>query len=293
MSAASSVSFRARAKINLALHVIGRRPDGYHLLDSIVAFADVADIITLALSNSDCLSIAGPFADQLSAEPDNIVLRACRAFRSRFPDAADGYSVKLEKYLPVASGIGGGSADAAAVLKGLVSLSGLPVSNQDLAEIGLALGADVPVCLCGIACRMSGVGEHVQAIEPFPAIPAVLVNPGCPISTQTIFNQLGLEPGAIAMPVMPELPVAGGEGDWLDWLAGQRNDLQQSAIHVEPVISETLAIISAQPGCRVSRMSGSGATCFGLFERAREARAAAQYLQRESPDWWVVGAMLS
>lgn len=271
----------APAKVNLTLHVTGRRADGYHLLDSLVVFADVGDWITARPAEALTLDITGPQAGALAAEADNLVLRAARAFA-----APQGAALTLEKHLPVSSGIGGGSTDAAAALRALARLW-----HRPLPEAGavLRLGADVPVCLDPRPVRMAGVGE---VITPLPALPdawMVLANPGVAVSTPAVFSALARKDNP-AMPCdLPRLPT-------LDALAGflgqMRNDLEPPAIAAQPAIAAAKAALAAQPGCRIARMSGSGATCFGLFPDAPAAEAAARALARSG--WWVqAGRMLS
>ncbi|MFO1088445.1 MAG: 4-(cytidine 5'-diphospho)-2-C-methyl-D-erythritol kinase [Hyphomicrobiales bacterium] len=281
----TAIRERAAAKINLALHVTGRRYDGYHLLDSVVVFADVGDVLEASPAAATSLSIDGPFGEGLQAETDNLVLRAARAMANaspRVPQAA----FRLTKNLPVASGIGGGSADAAAAMRALATLAGIDPYTDEMTALALTLGADVPVCLKGRACRMSGIGERIEPWPGFAAVHAVLVNPGVPVSTPDVFRTLGLEKGAPAFDALPKRT-----GDVLDWLAACRNDLEAPAVKVQPVVGHTLAAIRATAGCRLARMSGSGATCFGLYDDAQQAAAAARALAR--PGWWAVPATLT
>lgn len=273
----------AAAKVNLSLHVTGQRPDGYHLLDSLVVFADVGDRVSVAPAPELDLTLAGPAAEGLRAEADNLVLRAARAF-----GVNAGAAITLEKHLPVASGIGGGSADAAAALRALARFWDLPL--PDAAAV-LRLGADVPVCLQGRPVRMQGVGE---IITPLPALPdgwLLLVNPGVGVSTPAVFRALPRKdnpPMPAALPPFADLAALAG------WLAAQRNDLEPPAMALQPVIAQVKAALQAQPGCRIARMSGSGATCFGLFAAKAEAEQAAAALRQANPGWWVqAGAMLS
>jgi 4-diphosphocytidyl-2-C-methyl-D-erythritol kinase len=275
----TTVEAFAPAKINLTLHVTGRRADGYHLLDSLVAFADLGDTVTASPAGALTLEIDGPFAKGLSAGADNLVLRAARLFGSR-----QGAAIRLTKRLPVAAGIGGGSADAAAALRALSALWERPLPAP---EQLLALGADVPACLASEACRMRGVGEDV-APGAGPRAAIVLVNPGTAVATPAVFRALDRREN----PGMPTPPRAGvGHEDWIVWLAAQRNDLEAPAIALAPEIGEILGAVGAQPGCRLARMSGSGATCFGLFDG--DARGPAADLKRAHPEWWVASAVLS
>lgn len=265
----------APAKINLALHVTGQRADGYHLLDSLVVFADVGDTITARAATGLHLTISGPMASGLDATPDNLVLRA-----ARFLGVADA-ALRLEKNLPLASGIGGGSADAAATLRALCALTDRPL--PDAADVA-GLGADVPVCLFGRPCRMRGAGEALSPLPPLPPLWIVLANPGVGVSTPAVFRALTDRDGS-PMPASP--------GAWRDGAAfGQdmrmlRNDLQGPACRIAPVIADVIAAMAAQQGCVLARMSGSGATCFGLFVSAVAAEAACQRLARAQARWWV------
>jgi 4-diphosphocytidyl-2-C-methyl-D-erythritol kinase len=266
----------APAKVNLCLHVIGRRGDGYHLLDSLVAFADVGDRVSVAPGEG--LRITGPQAAALPVSDDNLCLRAARAM-------GGGVRVALDKVLPVSSGIGGGSADAAAVLRAMARM-GRPL--PDAAAV-LALGADVPVCLAGRAVRMTGVGEGLAPVR-LPEAWLVLANPGLAVSTPEVFRALARRDNA----PMPALPRLHGVAELAAFVAMQRNDLEPAATALAPPIAEVRAALTAQPGCLVARMSGSGATCFGLFADGLTAATAARALQAARPGWWVAaGRMLS
>ena len=200
----------ARAKVNLALHVVGRRADGFHDLDSIVVFADIADRLTLTPAENWSLDIEGPFAGCLGASPDNLVMRGALALEGLLGGRIGRARLRLEKNLPVASGIGGGSADAAAVIRGLLALAGIKPEDVALEKLALSLGADVPVCLSGKACRMSGIGERLAELGEVPALPALLVNPGVPVATAAVFGRLGLAPGQAAFAPIPD----GGAISW-------------------------------------------------------------------------------
>lgn len=270
----------APAKINLTLHVTGRRADGYHLLDSLVAFADLGDRITAEHAESLTLQITGPFAPVLAPDPQNLVLRAAGLF------AADrGAAITLDKHLPVASGIGGGSADAAATLVALSRLWGLPIPARVV-----SLGADVPACLDGRSLRMSGVGEVIEPLASLlPPAAVVLANPGVAVPTPAVFSALDRHDH----PPMPrELPRLRDLAELAAFLGMMRNDLEKPAQGIAPVIAAVRQALSAQPGCRIARMSGSGATCFGLFDDPLSASAAAQSLRRAHPAWWVASAPL-
>lgn len=265
----------APAKINLTLHVTGRRADGYHLLDSLVVFAGVGDLVEAEPARGLSLTLDGPFGRDLGAGADNLVLRAALALR---PDG-QGAALRLTKALPVASGIGGGSADAAAALRLLGRMWDAPPLPP---EAVLALGADVPVCLDGRPRRMSGIGERLAPFAP-PPFWMLLVNPGARVSTGAVFARLASRDN----PPMPEPPPLPDAEALFAFLAAQRNDLQAPAEAVAPEIAETLAALAAQPDCRLARMSGSGATCFGLFADAAPMHAAADALRRARPGWWI------
>lgn len=262
----------APAKINLALHVTGLRGDGYHLLDSIVVFAGVGDWITAVRADRLSLTVTGPQGAGLSGD-DNLVLRAARCL-------GVAGALVLEKHLPVASGIGGGSADAAATLRALSAMSGM--ARPDAAAV-LALGADVPVCLAGRPVRMQGVGE---VLTPLPALPecyVVLVNPGVAVATPEVFKALSCKDN----PAMEAMPICDSAMELAVWLRDQRNDLEAPAMTLAPAIGTVKAALWARPGCLLARMSGSGATCFGLFANEELAKAAAGALRAEAPAWWV------
>lgn len=277
----------APAKINLYLHVTGRRADGYHLLDSLVAFAAVHDTVVAEKANALTLAIEGPFAAALSAEADNLVLRAARALA----DAAGvrpWAALRLVKRLPVASGIGGGSADAAAALLAAGELWRITHKPGALAKLALKLGADVPVCLEGRAAHMGGIGEKIDPAPPLPRAPLVLVNPLVPLPTPAVFK-------ARSGPFSKPAPLASAPCDARDLaeaLAGRRNDLTAAAVGLVPEISDVLGALEGQPGCLLARMSGSGATCFALFARDEEARAAAAAIRAARPAWWAEPSVL-
>ncbi len=270
----------APAKINLALHVTGRRPDGYHLLDSLVVFTEVADRVFLSPAEDISLEVSGPRADEVPAE-DNSLLRAARLLSEKF-QVSGGVHIHLEKNIPVAAGLGGGSADAAAVLRGLVPLWSLSVLPDQLAEVVLALGADVPVCLRLKPARMRGIGEDITAVSGVPSLWAILVNPGVPVSTPAVFRR---RRGAFSEG-LPSLPHHWEEETFLAWLKAARNDLEVPAVEEAPVIGKVLQALQGSAGCRLARMSGSGATCFGLFDSKPGAGAAAEVLRRGHSDWW-------
>lgn len=268
----------APAKINLTLHVTGQRPDGYHLLDSLVCFADFGDSIVVKPADKLSLTIKGPFGAQLEASDDNLVLRAARLL-----DPTRGAEITLIKRLPVASGIGGGSADAAASLRALAQLWGLPLPS---AQTVAALGADVPVCLRSSLSRMQGVGEKITHMGSGPNCGVILVNPGVAISTPSVFKALASKQNPLMTEPLLEPSDEKADLRWLGWLAQQRNDLEPAAIAQEPVIAEVLENLRALPGVKLARMSGSGATCFALADL--DVCAGLDGMRDKHPDWWIV-----
>jgi 4-diphosphocytidyl-2-C-methyl-D-erythritol kinase len=278
---------QALAKINLSLRVVGRRADGYHELESLVAFAGVADRLTLQPGGDAGLDILGPFAGNCGAAADNLVLKAAAALRARVAGLTAGRFV-LEKQLPVAAGIGGGSADAAAALRLLARRNGISLDDARLAEAALQVGADVPVCLASQARIMRGVGEQLSAPVALPPLAAVLVNPGVPLGTRDVFARFSLKPdGARTGNGVP----ADFES-LIGWLDRQGNDLTAAAITCAPVIAEVLTALYALGGARLARMSGSGATCFALFGSPAEAEAGARRLQAVHAGWWIAATEL-
>jgi len=262
-------------KINLTLHVTGQRADGYHLLDSLVVFADVGDRIDVRPGNDLALKILGPEAENLSAD-DNLVLRAARLF-----DCDLGAQIELIKNLPVASGIGGGSADAAATLKALARFWDRPLPDRDAI---LRLGADVPVCLTGMSARMRGIGDDVTHVPRLPEnLGLVLINPRVEISTPAVFSRLENKNNDPMQTTIPEFADAQMFGAWL---TDQRNDLQAPAIVQTPIIGDVLDVLTGEKPL-MARMSGSGATCFGLFATEYEAKAVCGLLREKYPEWWV------
>lgn len=277
----------APAKINLTLRVTGRRPDGYHLLDSLVVFADVGDWLTVAPAEGLSLRLAGPFGGLLAAEDDNLVLRAARRLAEAVAIVPRG-AVTLTKNLPLASGIGGGSADAAAALRLLARLWDIRLPESEMQRLALGLGADVPVCLVSKPARMAGIGEALSSVPSLPALGMVLVNPGIACPTAAIFRRRAETAAGFSQPdAVPAGPWSSAI-DFVAALAASGNDLEAAAIAVAPPIGAAVAAIRAQPGCLLARMSGSGATCFGLFSRPEAAVAAAAALARSAGggNWW-------
>ena len=314
---------KARAKVNLSLHIEGRRADGYHELEGLVAFADIADELHfkqeghLEITDSGfgwSLQMNGPFAAQLveasTSLMPNLVVQAARLFQKEI-EGCRGGEILLEKNLPIAAGIGGGSSDAAATLNVLRDLGLFPVDDDQLKQMAVQLGADVAMCLSPQAKVIAGVGDIYEDVADFQPLPAVLVNPGVSVSTALVFKELAApaisETGdqtstvfdvATAVVDRDETHEALGRiGDlsplaMTDWLRTQRNDLQEPAIRVAPAIADVLKAIDADESCRLARMSGSGATCFGLYDGVEEAGGAARKISADYPDWWVVATML-
>ncbi|KEO52957.1 4-(cytidine 5'-diphospho)-2-C-methyl-D-erythritol kinase [Thioclava pacifica] len=309
-----ATSVFAPAKINLTLHVTGQRADGYHLLDSLVVFAPVGDRLVIQPGNALSLTVEGPEAAGVPADMSNLVLKAA-AFLAERAEETRGASFLLDKCLPPASGIGGGSSDAAAAIRGLMDFWELspeadlapalvacahdPAQQQALlAEMlprlaglsgGLAtLGADVPMCMVPQPLRVGGIGEELTLAQ-LPSLPALLVNPRVEVPTPAVFKALARKDN----PAMPAtLPTFSAASDCIDWLATQRNDLQAPAIATAPVIADVITALDALPGCRLARMSGSGATCFALFETQDAAQAAEARLAAEHPGWWIASGSL-
>jgi len=279
---------RARAKVNLDLKVLGRRSDGYHELESLVAFAGVGDMLTLEPGPELALTISGPQGAGLEADERNLVLRAARILAQEIGPLRGG-RFHLVKRLPVASGIGGGSADAAAALRLLARLNGLSLREAALLRAAAQVGADVPVCLESRARVMAGVGDRLGPLRRLPDLFAVLVNPGVPVETAAVFRELGLLPGQtlVASPAQAPRPDAVDREHLLSKLVQSRNDLEPPALKIAPVLQDLLARLRALPGCRFARMSGSGATCFAVFDDCRQSADAAKTLAREQADWWV------
>jgi len=275
----------APAKINLFLHVGPRRPDGYHALESLVCFSDAGDVLAFEQADVLTLSVEGPFAQGLETEANNLVLRAARALRER-AGGTRGAAITLTKNLPVASGIGGGSADAAAALRGLIKLWDVNVGGVALQELALSLGSDVPVCLKSAPAMMAGRGERVAPVGELPRAAMLLVNPGVAVSTAEVFRRLGRTAEDVLAPVPPPPSAAHGLPGLLRYLAQTRNDMEASACAIAPAIGEVLDALR-QNGAVLARMCGSGATCYGLYASEAMAAKAAQALSAAHPVWWV------
>ena len=273
---------KAPAKVNLTLRVIGRRADGYHEIESLVAFADVGDALTFSPGGALSLRVAGPTAAAAGQIADNLVLKAARDLAERVDRLKLG-GFALSKRLPVAAGLGGGSADAAAALRLLARANGLAPDDPRLMQTARATGADVPVCLDPRPRFMRGIGDVLSEPLDLPRLFAVLLNPGVAVATKDVFAALALPTAGQTAPAA----IGTGTAALLDEIAHGRNDLEAAAIELEPAIADALAVLRKLPGCRLARMSGSGATCFGLFDSMDAARGAARRLRVGYPDWWV------
>ena len=285
----------AAAKVNLFLHVLGRREDGFHLLESLVAFADIGDEVTVAKGPTFTLSISGPFASEVPKGGDNIVMQAAEALAHGVSAIPPGAEMALHKSLPAASGIGGGSANAAACLKGLLKLHDVALSDAALNQIAVGLGADVPVCLRSKISMMRGIGQIVETVPDLPEIYAVLVNPCVAVPTGPIFQAMGLLHGAMVSEPAPVLSRTAFRNahSFADYLRQCRNDLETPATNMVREIGDVQEALFAVDGCLLARMSGSGATCFGLFENQEEALDVEARFVSEHPNWWVKAARLT
>jgi 4-diphosphocytidyl-2-C-methyl-D-erythritol kinase len=284
---------RAPAKINLTLHVVGRSTDGWHALESLVAFSRGGDTLTFDEGQPLALSIEGPTAAASGALDDNLVLRAARHFADCYPGAKLG-SFHLRKRLPVAAGLGGGSSDAAAALRLLARANALSIEDAPVVEAARATGADVPVCLASRARVMRGKGEQLGPLLALPPLICLMVNPGVPVATASVFSRMNIAPGAATgFGGHPDLYPAMPLDALMTALRKGRNDMEAAACLLAPVIGDVLAVLSAAPGCRLARMSGSGATCFALFKDCRSATRARKAILRAHPSWWVKTCVLN
>lgn len=281
----------ARAKVNLALHVTGRRSDGYHELDSLVVFPEIGDRLSIEADDHVSLHVHGRFADALTETParDNLVVRAAECLLARLGADGLGARMTLQKSVPVAAGIGGGSSDAAAALRLLRELWAPALPDADLAALALPLGADVPMCLLEQPARIGGIGEDITPIAMMPRFGMVLVNPGTALATPAVFRALERR----SNPPLPTLPAAGFPTlpDLLDWVEPTRNDLEPPAITLLPEIADVLEALRAAPETRLTRMSGSGATCFAITDDDAAAAKLAVKISAARPDWWVASGL--
>jgi 4-diphosphocytidyl-2-C-methyl-D-erythritol kinase len=281
---------RAPAKVNLTLRVVGRRPDGYHDLESLVVFASVGDALTLAAAARPSLTVRGPTAGLAGAVADNLVLKAVQALAERIDGVKSGQFV-LSKRLPVAAGLGGGSSDAAAALRLLARKNRLDLDDVRLREAARATGADVPVCLDPQPRLMSGIGDLLSGKLELPRLAAVLVNPRVAVPTKGVFERLAAPRVLRAATLSEDYPPADRAG-LIKYLADRGNDLEAPATALQPVVADVLDALRRLSGCRLARMSGSGATCFALFDSTKAAATAARVLRGRKPDWWVRSATL-
>jgi 4-diphosphocytidyl-2-C-methyl-D-erythritol kinase len=291
-----ALSEQARAKVNLTLRVVGRRIDGYHDLESVVAFADCADTLTLEPADALSLTTLGPRATDCGVAEDNLVLKAARLLAERVEGLRSG-RFELQKHLPVAAGIGGGSADAAAALRLLARLNDLALDDPQIMEAARLTGADVPVCVLSRGCVMTGVGDSLLPVT-LPEMPCVLVNPRIAVATRDVFDRLGLKPGSLRVGVADVLRGAvwpkddAPGGTWIRVLIDGHNDLETPALAVEPAIADVLGMLRDAGGVQFARMSGSGATCFAVFEDSDAASRGASAIRLAQPTWWVHAGLL-
>ncbi len=283
---ASVLADDAPAKVNLTLRVLGRRPDGYHELESLVVFADFGDRVSFAVGGDLALTVRGPSAAAAGAGDENLVHKAARALRARRSGLVLG-TFDLDKRLPVAAGLGGGSSDAAAALRLLAKANAIALDDPDLHAAARATGADVPVCLDPRPRVMRGIGEKLSVVLALPPLPAVLVNPGVALPTKAVFAGWRASPAAAVALDEATIASLSGPRALVDVLAQQANDLEPPAVALQPSIADVLTALRHRPGCTLARMSGSGATCFGLFDTPDEAAAAEQALSASHPAWWV------
>jgi 4-diphosphocytidyl-2-C-methyl-D-erythritol kinase len=280
----------APAKVNLTLRVLGRRADGYHDIESLVVFANICDRLMLAPGEALALTVSGPSAAQTGAEADNLVIKSARALAAQVPNLRTG-AFHLEKSLPVAAGLGGGSADAAAALRLLARANKMPPNDPRIHEASRGSGADVPVCLDPRPRMMRGIGDVLSPPLPLPRLHALLVNPGVAVPTKLVFagwkRSANADQDLATAADYAAVAKLQDERQLIDWLAGQVNDLEAPAIALAPAIAEALASLRAIPGCRLARMSGSGATCFALFASAAPTATAGKNLRARFPDWWI------
>ncbi len=280
----------APAKINLALHVVGQRADGYHLLDSLVAFAPVGDTLRISEGDQLTLAVSGAESDGVPQDSSNLVMKAAGLLaRGR------GAAIQLEKNLPAAAGIGGGSADAAAAIRGLLchwQCSDMAKATDEqlrpLAADLLKLGADIPMCLACYPARVRGIGEDIEYLSQLKPVPALLVNPRVAVRTPDVFAALAQKENP---PLPDDIPVFETTTGLINWLGQQRNDLEAAAQIVEPTVGKVLAALKGTEDCFLARMSGSGATCFALFPNQHSMIAAKQKIRRDHPAWWVSHGM--
>jgi 4-diphosphocytidyl-2-C-methyl-D-erythritol kinase len=287
------ITERAPAKINLTLHVVGRRDDGYHCLESVVAFSRSGDELSFAAGEPLNLTVDGPTAQASGSVESNLVLRAARNFAHAYPNARLG-AFHLVKRLPVAAGIGGGSSDAAAALRLLARANGISIEDDGVTGAARATGADVPVCLAKRARMMMGAGEVLGPLLELPPLVGLIVNPGAPLETRTVFARMNIPSGTLThFGGHPEMSPNMAPDALIAAIRKGRNDMEPAACLLAPVLGDVLAILSAAPGARLSRMSGSGATCFALFKDCKSANRAKKAILRAHPAWWIKTCVLN
>lgn len=289
----TSLRMCAPAKLNLYLHIVGKRADGFHLIDSLIAFTEIGDVVSVSWADRLTLTGIGPFAADLPPADDNLAMRAATMLCSRAA-VAGGAAIRLEKNLPIASGIGGGSADAAAVLRVLATLWQLDARAVGMRDIARALGADVPVCVDCSTSRVGGIGDVIVAKHDLPPAALVLANPGVALATAEVFRRYTASPEAGGRQPPADCDWTGitDASALAERLAGCDNDLEAPAVALVPDIADTLGALRAATGCLLARMSGSGATCFGLFRDETKAETAARALRCDYPGWWVAATRL-
>ncbi|MFL2769617.1 MAG: 4-(cytidine 5'-diphospho)-2-C-methyl-D-erythritol kinase [Rhodospirillaceae bacterium] len=286
------MKIQAAAKVNLTLHITGKRNDGLHLLESLVGFTSITDQITLTEASATSVTVFGPEAETLLNEKYNLAERAADLAREQ-TKSLKGVRISLEKNIPVAAGMGGGSADAAAVLRGCLRMWGeteiYDLNNRSLVEL---LGADIPACRYGRAAWVSGVGELIKPAPQFPTLWMVLVNPRIPISTSAVFRSFAgrLRKAEFIDDAGPAWPIS--TSDFIDYLAERENSLSEVAMSIAPIISAVIQVLQEAPHCLMARMTGTGPTCFGLFATEQKAKNAAQIIANAEPDWWVRPTLL-
>ena len=293
LTEAARLTERAPAKINLTLHVLGRRPDGYHRLESLVAFTRSGDTLSLVPGDALKLSVSGPTAPASGDPDDNLVGKAAQHLASRIEGLKLG-AFHLVKNLPVAAGVGGGSSDAAAALRLLARANDLSLDDPRLLEAAAATGADVPVCLATHARMMAGIGESLGPVLKLPPLPVLIVNPRQPLATKAVFARMNIAPGAeTGYGAHPKIESGIDYAALIAALKKARNDMEDAACVLAPIVGDVLAILAAAPGCKLARMSGSGSTCFALFPDCRAVARAKRTILKAHPDWWVKAAMLN
>jgi 4-diphosphocytidyl-2-C-methyl-D-erythritol kinase len=289
----SKLADRAPAKINLTLHVVGRRPDGYHELESLVAFSRTGDRLTLQPGKDLQLDVAGPTSGAAGDPDKNLVIKAARNLAARVENLRTG-RFTLVKTLPVAAGIGGGSSDAAAALRLLARANDLALDDPRLLQAARATGADVPVCIAAKARMMRGIGDELGPVLDLAPLPALIVNPRQPLETKPVFEFMKVAPGTQThFGPHPKITAKQSFDALIAALRKGRNDMEDAASVLAPVIAKVLAILTAAPGCKIARMSGSGATCFALFSDCRAVGRARRAIVDAHPDWWVKATILN